>query len=110
MLKMGGPQFHITLMMLFNTILKTAVWPFANNVIIFLKKPGKKDYMQTSSYRPITITSMCGKLLERIIETRLKAIAEQQCWIPEYQHGFRRDHSTLTYLTPMITKLQHQKA
>ena len=36
-----------------------------------LKKTGKPDYHNPSSYRPISLTSVLGKCMERIIVTRL---------------------------------------
>lgn len=90
MLKSSGYQFHINLMILFNSILQTNKWPFTNNVVILIKKPGKKDYGSTANYGPITISSVCGKLLERILETRLRNLTEVNNWLPNYQHGFRK--------------------
>ena len=37
----------------------------------FLRKPGKANYHNPSSYRPISLTSVLGKCMERIIVTRL---------------------------------------
>ena len=107
MLKASGVQFHINLMVLFNAILDKSKWPFTNNVVTLLRKPGKKDYTNTGSYRPITITSICGKVLERILESRLRHQAEQENWIPHYQHGFRKGRSTTTYLCNMVAEIQH---
>ena len=36
-----------------------------------LSKPGKSDYNTMRSYRPITLESVIGKVLERIICNRL---------------------------------------
>ena len=90
MIKIGGAQFHITLLILYNAVLQSTIWPFSNNVVIFLKKLGRKDYTSTSNYRPITITSISGKVLEQILETRLRKLTEKKGWIPNHQHGFRK--------------------
>lgn len=109
MLKKAGSQFHINLMILFNAILKMGTWPFTeNNIVRFLRKYGKDDYTKISSYRPITISSIVGKLMERILEARLRTISEAEHWIPESQHGFRKGRNTTTYLTEMLTRNQHQ--
>ena len=111
MLKTAGYQFHINLMVLFNKIVDTGKWPFSQgNSVIFLRKPGKKNYSLTANYRPITISSVVGKLFERVLEIRLRQTAESNKWIPNYQHGFRKGRSTHTYLAQMITTIEHNKA
>ena len=39
---------------------------------ILLPKPNKDNYNMTNSYRPITLESVIGKLLERVIDFRLR--------------------------------------
>ena len=108
MLKFGGSQFHINLLILFNKILSTGDWPFTdNNRVIFLKKLGKKNYNDPANFRPITLGSICGKLLERIIESRLRTITENHKWLGPNQHGFRKNKSTSTYLAQLIANVQH---
>ena len=108
MLKLSGSQFHIHLLILFNKIITTGRWPFTeNNVVIFLRKPGKKDYGDVANYRPITLSSVVGKLLERIIEERLRKIVEANHWLDKNQHGFRKMKTTSTYLAQMISTIQH---
>ncbi|CAF4588463.1 unnamed protein product [Rotaria sp. Silwood2] len=67
-------------------------WKKAN--IILLLKPNK-DKQQPSSYRPISLLSCLGKLLEKIIKQRLMDILEQRNILPEHQAGFRPKTSTL---------------
>ena len=110
MMKVGGYQFHINLLILFNAILKTGAWPFSDNLVILLKKVGRKDYSSPANYRPITIGSVCGKVFERIIEKRLRKLAEQHKWIPPSQHGFRAGKSTSTYLAQLVSTIQHNRA
>lgn len=108
MLKLSGSQFHINLLVLFNKILSTKIWPFTdNNIVVFLRKPGRKDYSDAANYRPITLSSVVGKLFERIIESRLREIVEENNWLDKDQHGFRRGKSTGTYLSQMISTIQH---
>ena len=108
MLKLSGSQFHMNLLVLFNKILSTKIWPFTdNNIVVFLRKPGRKDYSDTANYRPITLSSVVGKLFERIIESRLREIVEENNWLDKDQHGFRRGKSTGTYLSQMISTIQH---
>ena len=110
-LKYSGHQFQILLLLLFNRVLQTHTWPWTgNNKVIFLETPDKKSYTHPSSYRPITISSYVGKILERILEGRLRQYIEERQIIPNSQHGFRKHNSTLTYLTKLVSTIQHHKA
>ena len=84
---------HLT--MLFNAVLEAGyippAWKAAN--IILILKP-KKDKKLPSSYRPISLLSCLGKLLEKIIKKRLMAVLERRKILPEHQAGFRSGKST----------------
>ena len=108
MLKYAPDMFVIVLYVLFNKVLDYTVWPWTNNKVIFLRKAGKKDYTQTQAYRPITISSYVGKLFERILESRVRLHLEQEQLLPNYQYGFRDNRSTGTYITNMISTIQHR--
>ncbi|CAF2084855.1 unnamed protein product [Rotaria magnacalcarata] len=85
---------HLT--KLFNQILKQGYiptkWKTAN--IILIMKP-KKDKQHPSSYRPISLLSCLGKLLEKIIKQRLMLELERRNILPEHQAGFRPGKSTI---------------
>ncbi|VDI77795.1 Hypothetical predicted protein [Mytilus galloprovincialis] len=53
-------------------------WKQAN--VKFIKKIGKPNYNNPSSYRPISLTSILGKLMERIVTSR-----EARCNINKHQ-------------------------
>ena len=61
-------------------------WKKAN--VKFLKTPGKPNYNNPSSYRPISLTSIIGKLMERIITSRLEGFVETNDILDEEQEGF----------------------
>ena len=81
---------------LFNAVIKIghipSIWKRAN--IILILKP-KKDKQQPSSYRPISLLSCLGKLLEKIIKRRLTAHLEERNILPVHQAGFRAGKSTM---------------
>ena len=85
---------HLT--MLFNVILTVGYIPDAwkKAHIILLLKP-KKDKRLPSSYRPISLLSCLGKLLEKIVKQRLTLEIERRGILPEHQAGFRSKKSTL---------------
>ena len=68
-----------------------------------LLKDGK-DPKQTASYRPISLTSCLGKLLEKIIGDRLVHVLEQRGLLNDNQAGFRPGRCT----TDQILKLVQQ--
>ena len=53
----------------------------------------KGDDFIPSNYRPISLLSVFGKLLEKIIYRRLKPFLDKFKIIYKYQFGFRTNHS-----------------
>ena len=81
---------------LINSAFFMGIWPFDKTIVINLKKFGKTDYSNPSSWRPISITSHLGKVFERVIERRLRS--SNILDIDEQQFGFQPGNSTLHYL------------
>ena len=72
MLKHLGNIAKSTIKRLFNLSLQTGHWCWEQQNVSFLRKSGKDSYLEPGSYRPISISSYIGKLLERILEHRLR--------------------------------------
>lgn len=85
---------HLT--KLFNHVLILGYIPneWKKAYIILLLKPNK-DKNQPSSYRPISLLSCLGKLLEKIIKKRLMLVLNRRNILPQHQAGFRPGKSTL---------------
>lgn len=85
-------------------------WKTANVVPIF-KKGSRK---QLQNYRPVSLTSLVGKILEKIIHKHIQEFLDRNELVKESQHGFREGRSCLTNLldfTNYITKeLDQDKA
>ena len=64
-------------------------------------KPGK-DKLQASSYRPISITCICSKILEHIIYSETMKHLDKFNNLSKFQHGYRRGCSTETQLIKVI--------
>ena len=94
-LKHLGPKGITFLTDLFNLSSKTshipAIWK--SSIIVPLPKPGK-DHSDSKSYRPVSLLCPAIKILERLI----LPILTEHLTVPEFQHGFRSDHSTVTAL------------
>ena len=69
-------------------------WKCANVTAIY--KKGDKSL--PSNYRPISLTSIICRLLEKIIKVKLTKFLEVNNIITESQHGFRNKRSCLTNL------------
>ena len=83
-----------------NSLPKT--WRTAKTIAI--PKPGK-DPKLASSYRPISLLSMCYKLLEWIILHRIKPITEEVLQIE--QAGFRSGRSTQDQVLALTTYIEN---
>ena len=78
---------------IFNQSLSTGVipedWRQAN--IFALHKKGSKELPE--NYRPISLTSICSKMLERIVFSNVSHFLESHNILTPRQHGFRRGYS-----------------
>ena len=71
---------------------------FKNGLIILIPKPGK-DPRNPINYRPITLLEVPGKILEKIINTRVHKFCERNNIFHEHQYGFRAGRGTDTAIT-----------
>lgn len=62
--------------------------------VIMIQKPGK-DVNLLTSYRPISLLPVMGKIFEKLFSIRLKQIITYKNLIPSHQFGFREKHSTI---------------
>ena len=54
--------------------LRVGYWPrhFKESVSVIIPKPGKPSYSTPKSFRPIVLLNTLGKLIEKMISTRLQ--------------------------------------
>lgn len=72
-----------------------ADWKSAKIIMIRKKR---EDPAFPQNYRPISLLSSLGKILEKVIHTRLQDQVDERNIIPDHQYGFRRHHSTIHQL------------
>lgn len=108
-IKKSGVIFLQKLKSLFNVCLENHTWPWKTSKVIILKKAGKTTYQDPSSYRPISLTSYVGKVLERVLESRLKTFLLKHNLIDDEQEGFMKHKSTTRYLYRLSAKLSQAK-
>ena len=68
------------------------------------KKENKSS--SPSDYRPISLTSCVGKLVERIVKARLYSFLEGKNLIVKEQSGFRNKRGTADNLISMTQKIK----
>ena len=66
-----------------------------------IKKPGKPP-TEKESYRPISLLPVIAKLLEKILLKRIKPYVD----IPNFQFGFRTNHSTVEQIHRVVTNIE----
>ncbi len=69
-------------------------WKLANVTPIF--KKGDKSV--ALNYRPISLTSVAGKILEKILRDKIVQFIAENNVVSDTQHGFRNKRSCLTNL------------
>ena len=94
-LKHLGPPALDYLTEIFNLSIATSQIPtiWKSSFIIPLLKPGK-EADDSSSYHPVSLLCPGIKVLERLILPTL----DEHLPVPDIQHGFRSQHSTVTAL------------
>jgi ribonuclease HI len=69
--------------------------------VVFIPKPGKDDYTNVRSFRPISLMSFLFKTLERLVLWHLEETTLKDYPLHKSQHAFRRSYSTESALTDM---------
>jgi ribonuclease HI len=107
MLEHLGSRAKSKLLKVFNNSWKTGhvpqCWRDADMVPVHKKG---KSRMSRDSYRPISLTSCVGKLMERMINTRLVWHLEKNNIITPEQAGFRQHRSTEDQVTYIAQKIE----
>jgi ribonuclease HI len=108
MVKQLGDDEKESLLATYNAIWQTGEFPegWRKALTIPIPKPGK-DPENLDSYRPISLTSCLGKIMEKMVNKRLVHILEKRGLIPEQQYGFRSGRSTTDVLNILQSEISH---
>ena len=105
LLQKGADFLALSLTKLFQLSFSTGTlpsdWVTAN--IVPVHKKGDKHL--SSNYRPISLTSIVVKVMERIVHRQLIKVLETNHLISNYQHGFRHQCSTVSLLLTAVHDL-----
>lgn len=80
---------------LFQTSLDSGILPRQWKIakIVPLKKPNKDDYTRAKAWRPISLLSTLGKLLEAVVAERISFAVETHGLLPTNHFGARKQRS-----------------
>ena len=94
-----------SLVKLFNSSIEKGVVPqdFRDATVIPLHKKGGRD--KAENYRPISLTSIVGKIFESIIKDNIERFLDKHCLIKDSQHGFTSGRSCLTNLLDFMEEV-----
>ena len=107
MLRHLPPLALDSLLALFNSLWERGSYPdvWRESTIIPILKTGKSG-IEPLHYRPIALTSCLGKLMERMVNTRLMWFFEHHGLFTESQCGFRRHRSTVDHILALDTDVR----
>uniref|UniRef100_A0A1I8IBT3 Endo/exonuclease/phosphatase domain-containing protein n=1 Tax=Macrostomum lignano TaxID=282301 RepID=A0A1I8IBT3_9PLAT len=74
--------------------------------VVFIPKPAKGDYTNVKSFRPISLTSFCVKLMERLILWRLRECDLRSDPVSKYQYAFQPGRTTEHALHAITSKIE----
>ena len=109
MIKNMGYKAREMLLQFFNNCWEIASWPWKKSRVIFIRKQNKRRYDDCSSYRPLSISSHFGKLLERILAGRIDKYLDLHNIIGQEQEGFRTKRNTVRSLYRLHLSLERAK-
>ena len=103
----GGAEIKRKLLDIINQSWEEGVLPmeWSRAHVKFLKKLNKTNYNLPSSYRPISLTSVVVKMMERIIKFRLDVFVERFHILNAEQEGFRHFRSTVKALLSLTQEI-----
>ncbi|CCE29306.1 uncharacterized protein CPUR_02999 [Claviceps purpurea 20.1] len=111
-LKACGPALTKVLVHLLNSSYRLGYYParFRKAKVVILRRQGKKpeEYHEAGGWRPISLLSIVGKVLEVAVAARVTAAAESNGSLPELQMGNRANRSTEVALSTLAEVKQYQ--
>ena len=76
---------------------------------IMLPKPGKSEYNSARSYRPITLESTIGKVMERVVCKRLVWKLEVEGGVASTQYAYRRQKSCVQTMLRICNSISESR-
>lgn len=105
-------NYHYTFMhIMFNSCLQVGYFPKVWKIgkVVLLNKPGRPTN-EASSYRPICLNSIFGKVLERLLYSRIYYFISTNNLLHPHQFGFTHNKSSTLALYNLVSHLQTLKS
>ncbi|CAH2093901.1 unnamed protein product [Euphydryas editha] len=108
LLQWGGETLLALLTIIFRACLAHGYVPrgWREVKVIFIPKPGKCDYSNPRSYRPISLTSFVLKTLERLCEKELRENYLQKLPLHPNQHAYSQGKCTDSALQAVVSVIE----
>ena len=87
---------------IFNSLLTMSVFPKAWKLSTIVPLPKVPHPKTASDLRPVALTPLPGKLMERLICSRLQGWLSDNGVLSEAQHGFRKKKSTISAIVSLL--------
>lgn len=100
--------YIIELVKIINHCLNNSYFPVSWKKAVIIPIPKKQGHIEAKDFRPISLTSNVGKILEGVILNRIEKESRQGI-IPDHQFGFRKGHSAVDALTTLSEELERDK-
>ncbi|CAH8292204.1 unnamed protein product [Schistosoma rodhaini] len=110
--KMSGPDIHTLLLKIYTLSLEAGTYPEAWKVTYVLPKHKSGPRNLVGNYRPINITPVISRIMEKVIQSQLSDHLLKEELIDPTQHGFIRTRSCSTCLIDFfneVTRIRDQK-
>ncbi|KAI5753143.1 hypothetical protein M8J77_023972 [Diaphorina citri] len=75
--------------------------------VVFIPKPGKKDYAEAKSYRPITLLSSVLKTLEKLVDKYVRKATLSRTPLHRNQHAYQAGKSCESALHHLVARLEN---
>jgi hypothetical protein len=74
--------------------------------VIFIPKPGRDSYELAKTFRPISLTSLFLKTMERLVDSNIRAGQLKSFPLMESQYAYQRGRSTEGALHDLVQKIE----
>ena len=103
------PLIINNLLLLFNMCLTHGKFPnnWKQTRVCIIRKPGKSDYSDVNSCRPISVLPVISKLFEKVLLNRLQQLASIGNWIHPNQLGLQPQRSTEFALHSLVSEIEN---
>ena len=108
-LKMSFRILIQQLLVIRNKSIFTGYFPLKWRKAIVVPIPKVNTPEEIGDLRPIYLTPLPGKIIERFIHTQISNHLEEFNLLTQYQNGFRKEHSTIDTIFKYTTDLQNNK-